>query len=54
MKNWIRRHFSDNVQAQKNILIVGSAIGAVGVILFAVAFVLLVRAGGLPLHHSHC
>lgn len=50
----MRRHFSDNVQAQKTIAIVAGAIGAVGVILFAVAFVLLVRAGALPLHRSHC
>ena len=40
MKNWIDRHFSDNVHAQTTIAIVGSVVGAVGVVLFILGLVL--------------
>lgn len=43
MAAWIERHFSDNVQAQTTIVVVASAIGAVGVVLFAIGTFLMTR-----------
>jgi hypothetical protein len=40
MKNWVERHFSDNVRAQTTIAIAGSAVGAAGVVLFILALLL--------------
>lgn len=42
IQDWINRHFSDNVEAQKTIAFVASVIGAIGFLMFAVAAVLLV------------
>jgi hypothetical protein len=45
IKDWIDRHFSDNERAQTTIAIIGSAVAAIGVVLFAVAAFLLMHAG---------
>lgn len=45
MQKWLERNFSDNVQAQKTIATWASVFGAVGAVMFAIAFWLLKHPG---------
>lgn len=51
MDDWLVRHFSDNVEAQKTIALVASVILAIGFGIFAIAAFLVWRSG-VPLHSA--